>query len=391
MQPLSTAIIATDAEQRLILTLQVNGTGLATVATATDVLPISMKDECLRKLVDAAPSIVLLDLSPQDARLAPQAIELILAAVPQCVVFVIGDLNQPASIISVMRAGAKEFLGRPTTTAILTEAFLRVSSQRKRVTANTGERGKVFAFLNAKGGCGSTTVAVNTAMGLLRSGSVIVVDLAILGHVALQLNLKPAFTVRDALTNLHRLDDSLLQSIIVRHSSGLHALAGGSLQPTDMDATALSTLLDVLVAAYKYVVLDVSTRLDNIGQAAADHSDEVLLIAAADVPSLWSAARIAEQMSSSRKRMRLVLNRFRKIPGLTDADVEHSTHLQVFAKVPNQYAAVATSIDRGIPVSHQNHSEISRAFTALADSLTGTAAPRKFTLAPMLLKKVENL
>src|SRR5262249_38189468 len=185
MQPLNTAVIASNEEQRLILALQVNGTGLATTVLTCDTLPISSKDEALRRLEDAAPAVVLLDISSQEARVVPQVIELVLTAVPNTTVFAVGDISQPSSIIDAMRAGAKEFLGRPPPRAVLSDAFLRISSQRKRNTATSGERGKIFAFLNAKGGCGSTTLAVNTGIALLTSGSVLIVDLAILGHVAL--------------------------------------------------------------------------------------------------------------------------------------------------------------------------------------------------------------
>ena len=388
MQQISTAIIATNEEQRLILGLQVNGTGLANTSLSCDTLPISSKDEALRRLTDAAPEVVLLDISSQEGRLAPQVIELILTALPDAVVFAVGDLSQPTAIIDAMRAGAKEYLGRPTTTAVLSDAFLRISSSRKRSAVTSGERGKIFSFLNAKGGCGSTTLAVNTGIALLSTGSAVIVDLAILGHVALQLNLKPAFTVRDALRSVHRLDDSLLQSIISRHSSGLHLLAGTMLPPTEIDGAALASLLDILASSYRYVILDLSTRLDAVTQSAADNSDEIILVSAGDVPSLWSARRIADQLISSRKRMRLVLNRFRKIPGFSDSDVEQSTSLAVFSKIPNHYASVASSIDRGIPVCHQNHSEISRSFSALAEQLTGSGDPRRFAVGTLLFGKV---
>jgi pilus assembly protein CpaE len=387
MQSLNTAIVSTDEEQRLILTLQVNGTGLANVSIACDTVPISTKDEALRRLTEAAPDVVLFDISASSVRLAPQSIELITGALPNTFVFAIGDLSQPTSIIETMRAGAKEYLGRPTTAAVLSEAFLRLTSMQKRSSANTGDRGKVFCFLNAKGGCGSTTLAVNSGIALQKKGSVLLVDMAILGHVALQMNLKPSFTVRDALTNLHRLDDSLLQSIVCKHVSGVHVLAGAGISHTEVSPTAMATLFDVLVQSYQFVLVDVSTRLDSVAQSVAENSDEIMLVAAMDVPSLWSATRICEQASTWRKRSRLVLNRFRKIPGLSDSDVERSTGLPIYSKIPNQYSLVSASIDRGTPVCDQNHSEISHSFLSLADQLTGTGGNRKFAVGSLLFSR----
>src|SRR5439155_234178 len=57
-------------------------------------------------------------------------------------------------------------------------------------------------------------------------GNVALVDIATLGHTALHMNLKPLFTVADAIRNLHRLDSCLLESFMTRHNGGLQLLAG---------------------------------------------------------------------------------------------------------------------------------------------------------------------
>src|SRR5207248_10611282 len=111
---------------------------------------------------------------------------------------------------------------------------------------------------------GATTVAVNTALSLQSShSSVALVDLAPLGHAALHLNVKPVFTIADALRNLHRMDGQLLESFMTRHPDGLHLLAGTStpsaLEPATSDYAAL---FDLLVSHYRYIVVDTSTRLD---------------------------------------------------------------------------------------------------------------------------------
>lgn len=368
MQQLRTVVVASDEEQRVILSLQVNGSGLATVVLACDSLPGGSKDEALRRIAEIAPDVIVVDVLPQDAPLASQAVELMLAASPTSVVFAVGDLTQSNTIITVMRAGAKEYFGRPTTMTVLSDALVRTSTQQNRL-APTAERGKVFAFVNAKGGSGSTTIAVNTALSLLRDGPVAIVDLAPLGHVALQLNLKPAFSVRDALASLHRLDTSLLQSIVTRHSTGVHVLAGSFLGAGDLQPAEIARLFDVLVSSYRYVIVDVSTRIDAVAQHTAENSEQTFLVATPDVPALWSAGRLEERFTTARKRLRLVVNRFRKIPGLADADIERLTRLTIAGKIPNNFLSLASSLDRGVPVCQQNHSELARSFAAFADSL----------------------
>ena len=81
----------------------------------------------------------------------------------------------------------------------LIEAFTRFSATLSRAQRSSS-KARVFTFLNSKGGAGCTTAAVNTAVALQEThGRVVLVDFAPIGHAALQLNLRPQFTLIDAL------------------------------------------------------------------------------------------------------------------------------------------------------------------------------------------------
>ena len=229
-------------------------------------------------------------------------------------------------------------------------------------------------MVNAKGGNGATTVAVNLALALQAAyGQTALVDLATLGHAALHMNLKPAFTVADATRNLHRMDASLLESFMTRHSGGLQLLAGTKM-PAEIDpsTTEFVSLFDMLVSHYRYVVVDSSSRFDASTRLMASLSENVLLVACSDVASLWSAARVQEYLGEggSRERVRLILNRFRKVSGFSEADAEAAVGAKVLWRVPNQYFAISSAIDRGTPVMDQRNSEIARCFAGLAQELT---------------------
>jgi Flp pilus assembly CpaE family ATPase len=81
----------------------------------------------------------------------------------------------------------------------------------------------------------------------------------------------------------------------------------------------------------------------------------VLLVACSDVASLWSAARVQQYLgeTGSRERVRLVLNRFRKVAGFSEADAEAAVGAKLLWRIPNQYFAVSGAIDRGTPVMDQ--------------------------------------
>jgi pilus assembly protein CpaE len=373
MAELPVVIVASDNEQRAVLQVLVEGTSVARVVHTCATFPVASADPVVRRIQSANPGVVLLDIPAENPGLALRAIELLHEELPAAALFVIGSMSQPQVIVNAMRAGACEFIERPTTTTDLLEAFVRLSaSQRKqRVEEN---RGKIFSVVNAKGGSGSTTVAVNLALALQAAhGNTALVDLAPLGHCALHLNLKPLFGVADATRNLHRLDSSLLESFMTRHGGGMQLLAGPSTPiGTEPSNVEYAKLFDLLIGQFRYVVVDLSTRMDLTTKLVANLSQTVLMVAHADVASLWSAARVQQYLceNSSREKLLLVLNRFRKIPGFSETDAEAAAGVKVVAKIPNQYFEVSTAIDRGVPLLQQTHKEIAHVFTSLATRLT---------------------
>lgn len=373
MAELLVVIIATDSEQRAVLQVLVDGTSVARTVHSAASYPTVATDPFFSCVQAMNPDVTLIDIPSEAPAPALQAIELLHQEMPQAAVFAVGSMSQPQLIVSAMRMGAKEFIERPTTTTDLLEAFVRLSTTQRKVKRE-GPRGKVFTVVNAKGGSGATTVAVNLALALQAAhGNVALVDLAPLGHAALHLNLKAPFTVADAIRNLHRMDSSLLDSFMTRHSGGMQLLAGAITPAATEPSTAeYARLFDMLASHFRYVVVDASSRVDAATRLVGNLSEKVLLVAHADVASLWSAARVVQFLgeTNGKERVKLVLNRFRKIPGFHETDAETASGATLLWRIPNQYFAVSSAIDRGIPLMHQNHTEIARAFTGLAATLT---------------------
>jgi pilus assembly protein CpaE len=380
MPELAVAVVARDSEQRSILQLLVEGTRVARVAVSFGSLPLAPADPSVRRLQESAPDVVVLDIPLSDPSSALRAIEVLHQELPRTALFAVGSMTQPQTIVMAMRTGAREFLERPLTTNLLLEAFVRLTTTQKNAQ-RTNVRGTVFAVVNAKGGSGATTIAVNLALALQAAqGQTALVDLAPLGHAALHLNLRPQFTAYDAIRNLHRLDSSLMEGFTTRHSGGLQLLAGAS-SPSEVQPSPaeFARLFDLLAAYFQFVIVDLSSRMDAVTRLVCDLSQTVLVVAGTDVASLWSAARIQQFLceNNGRDRLRLVLNRFRKIPGFQENEVESASGLRLLWKVPNHYPAVSGAIDRGVPLMQQNRSDLTRAFTGLAEKLTETETTAK--------------
>jgi len=373
MPELSVAVFATDNDQRAVLQVLVDGTSVARIVCSSPTLPLAANDPVIRRTQTFAPDVILVDIATDGVTAALRAVELLHQELPDAAMFVVGSMAQPQLIVNAMRAGVREYIERPTTTTDLLEAFVRLTATRRK-PGRESSRGKVFTVVNAKGGSGATTVAVNLALALESlHHSTALIDLAPLGHCALHLNLKPTFTISDAISNLHRLDASLLDSFMVRHDDGLQLLAGAVI-PTAIEPSAsdFARLFDTMVGVFHYIVVDASSRLDSATRLVSNLSEKILLVAHADVASLWGAGRVAQYLgeSGSRDRFALVLNRYRKVAGFNEAETEAAIGAPVLWRIPNQYFAVSAAIDRGVPLMQQGTTEIARSITGLAEYLT---------------------
>jgi pilus assembly protein CpaE len=372
MHGIAVALLTEDREHLSQLQSRLEATRLGRAVFSAVGFPVGPTYPTLRQIQDSRAEVVIVDIPAENPQRAIKAIELIQANTLQLGIFANGSMLQPATIVASMRAGAGEYLDDSAGSEPLLEALTRFSSNRTLSRGGPG-KARVFTFLSAKGGAGATTAAVNTAVALQQAhGNVVLVDFAPVGHAQLHLNLRPSFGVPDALENLHRLDASLLDGLMTIAKDGLHLLAGPQ-QPYQSIPTPaeLARLFDVLVNHYRYVVVDASSRLDATTRLLSDLSNAVLMVAQTDVVSLWSAGRIQAflEEGAGRNRVRMVLNRYKKIPGFTDEDVEHSTRCKVLWKIPNAFQSVSPAIDHGAPVVLQEGQEVSRSFRALAAAL----------------------
>lgn len=400
MHGIAVALLTENRDRLSELQRRVESTRLGRAVFSNVGFPAGPTDSILRQIQDLKAEVVVVDIPAENPQSAIRAIEVIQSNTLQLAIFANGSMQQPTTIVASMRAGAGEFLDDSAGTEALLEALTRFSSNRTRTRGGAG-KARIFTFLSAKGGAGATTAAVNTAVALQQShGSVVLVDFAPVGHAQLHLNLRPSFGVPDALENLHRLDASLLEGLMTTCKDGLHLLAGPQQPyPSVPTPAELARLFDLLANHYRYVVVDASGRLDATTRLLSDLSNAVLVVAQTDVVSLWSAGRIHDflEEGTGRNRLRIVLNRYKKIPGFTDEDVEHSTRCKVLWKIPNAFQSISPAIDHGVPVVMQEGQEVSRSFRALAAALADASPNMEGSLdlvyaqeKPDLKKKIAN-
>ncbi len=241
--------------------------------------------------------------------------------------------------------------------------------------------GRVVTVFSPKGGVGKTTMSVNIALALQSLGSrVCLVDLDLaFGDVAITLQLIPGHTIADAAGFEDRLDWAMLQSILTEHRSGLAVVAA----PTNPEgreritATLVRRVISQLRDHYDHVVVDTPPGFDDQVLGAFDESDDVVVIATLDVPTIKNvkvALETLDLLHLVRDHRHLVLNRADQEVGLTAGNVEDLLGIPVDVSVPSTLA-VALATNNGDPiVSSAPDHVVSRTIVDFARGLPGVVS-----------------
>ena len=150
MPELSVVIVATDNEQRAVLQVLVDGTSVARTVHTCASFPVAASDPITRRVRSANPDVTLVDIPGENPALALRAIELLHQEMPEAAIFAIGSLSQPQTIVNAMRAGAREFIERPTTTTDLLEAFVRLTTAQRRSAPGRNPRARFLPWSTPK-------------------------------------------------------------------------------------------------------------------------------------------------------------------------------------------------------------------------------------------------
>src|SRR5262249_53757843 len=271
-------------------------------------------------------------------------------------------------ILQAMRAGANEFfpwnVGDGSSAGRTTEESFHGAVRRSAARTEAASAGAkppcvTYAFLGAKGGAGTTTVAVHCGVELARTTKrpTLVIDLKTsLGEVALFLGVRPRFTVLDAIENLHRLDKNFLQELVVKHKTGLDILAGSEQfdRPNAQDAQSLEELLRVLNKTYDYVVIDTGNVVNACSAAALYAADTIFLVTNPDVPSIRNAQRLVDrvrQLRAGSERIKVLLNRASDQHLIAPKQIETALGYGIHHTFGSDYRTVSTALNSGVPLS----------------------------------------
>ena len=306
-------------------------------------------------------------------------LEKALLASPTSAMILLTPDGSPGLLMRAMRAGVREVVTTPVTGNDLRHAFER---QLARVLAQSGadvRRGRVLAFLPAKGGSGSTFLAANVAYALAARGQrVAVLDLNLqFGDIALFLSeARAPRTIADLAREVARIDATFLESSMLKAAPGLWVLPAPETPESAVDVVpeAVHRIIALARGRFDFVILDMGRTLDAATLRALDEADAIYITLQLTLPFIHDTRRLMALMGSlgfGRDKLHLIVNRHEKGAEIRVADAEQSLGMTMESLVPNSFDAVAYSINHGIALLRSAPRDpVARAIVAIADRLS---------------------
>lgn len=266
-------------------------------------------------------------------------------------------------LMRALRAGVKEFFPQPLRKDDVTEALLKfVQKEREGEDVKT-TKGKVITVFGAKGGVGTTTMAVNLAAGMVHfkdHPSVALVDMNLFsGDVSLFLNMKSSFNWAEVARNISRLDTTYLMTILRQHESGIYVLSAPVMIKEEAGMTPEFTarverVLELMRSLFDFVIIDGGLLLGQISTYFIGISDKVLLVTIPTIQGIINLKKLIDifyDLGYPAANTIAVMNRCNQRYGVSLEEVRKMIKKDIRWNIPNDFRETINAINTGVPLT----------------------------------------
>lgn len=316
---------------------------------------------------------------------------------PGTKVMVIGHVNDVVLYRELIRRGVSEYVVMPLTMFDVVRAIGELYHGPAAAPV-----GRTIAFIGAKGGCGSSTVAHNVAwsIGKTFGTEVMITDLDLAwGTAALDFNQEPPQGVVEALNSPERLDETFLDRLLTKCSDQLSILAAPAMldRAYDYEEQDFDTIIEVARSAVPIVVLDLPHQWSSWTRRQLREADDVVIVAAPDLANLRNAKNLVDTLKTGRPNdapPHLVFNMVGvpKRPEIKPEEFAKALELPIAAIIPFDAAVFGNAANKGLMIGEMDAKHASaEVFRTLATLTTGRREVRKgrksaLDLGPLLAK-----
>ncbi|PKN52153.1 MAG: hypothetical protein CVU55_08850 [Deltaproteobacteria bacterium HGW-Deltaproteobacteria-13] len=309
-------------------------------------------------------------------------------------IFLTAPQSDSNLIIRALRAGVKEFFPQPLKRDEVVEALLKIlqeEQQEKEQVLTKAAKGKVFTVLGAKGGVGTTTMAVNLATAIAQfegNPSVALVDMNLIsGDVPLFLNMKSVFNWVEVARNISRLDATYLMTILQKHVSGVHVLPAPLMVGEEAGMTPdliakVERVLELMRSIFDFVVIDGGQLLGHISTYLIGISDKVMLVTIPSLPGIINVKKLIDafrDLGYPPENTVVAMNRYNQKSGISIDEVRKMIKKSIRWSIPNDYRSTMNAINTGVPLtkSAMNTDITNKILEIAADLSSGQPAREK--------------
>ena len=333
--------------------------------------------------VERSPNILIVDISGVDLPIS-EVDTLAEVCEPGVTVIAIGNRNEIGLYRDLLQAGVTDYIVKPLTSQLIARALNQRIGTRD-ASAIQKKLGTMTALIGARGGVGTTTIAVNLAWHLANRHSrrVALIDLDLQnGDCALALNIKPTPGMREALVNPTRIDGTLLERVMTPVGHRLFVLSSEEPLRDNLEITTegVDTLVGALREQFHYVIADVPRIPATPYRRALDIADFRIIIGDQTLRSVRDIVRLRGVVGEgdSKQRNGFVVNRYGEggRHAVTLREMHHVLELQPKAVIPFLPTVFATATN-ATRIAASRRGKFADAIASLALELSGRPPERR--------------
>jgi pilus assembly protein CpaE len=301
---------------------------------------------------------------------------------PDVKVLVVGDTNEVGLYRHLVRdMGVAEYVHKPLTRDRVARLFVpHISGVAPETGPSHG--GSVIAICGARGGVGTTTIALNLALQLADAtrGHVALLDMHLKqGTTALMLGVKPVNGLRIALEQPERADALFLDRVSVEINPRLRLIAADETLDTTPASTpeGVSGVLELLRRRFNYIVIDLPMPGTLAEMQVLRGARHLVLVMTPDIVSIRDADRLRQLAGNCGiNNTTIVLNRLGMAGGLKLPLIQQGLDSAPAIQIPELAKQLGRAANLGRPAL-SDCAPFKRAIALLAQELSGAPAGRQ--------------
>ncbi|MEZ5810496.1 MAG: CpaE family protein [Rhizobiaceae bacterium] len=339
------------------------------------------------------PNLIILESRLEPKELLSALESLANVCDPSTKVVIIGHYNDVWLYRELIKAGISEYIVAPVTLADIIGVISTIF-----VDPEAEPLGRTLAFIGAKGGVGSSTIAHNLAWNIssLFNSEVVVADLDLpFGTANINFDQDPTQGIAEAVFAPERIDEVYLDRLLAQCAENLSMLAAPSTldRVYDFDKDSFNHIIDTVQRSAPYVVLDVPHVWNGWTRSVLTQADEIIITATPELANLRNTKNLVDTLTKARPNdsaPKLIINQIGipKRPEISAAEFAEPLGLTPMAEIPFDPQLFGNASNNGRMLAEtENQHAIVLALNEVSHMLTGRSelkAPKKKGLDNLL-------